>query len=137
MRTVLFDLYNFGQFALAEAVARLPSAALRRGAIDALAHAAYRLSHEKRRLIERNVAYAFTGGMEPSETRRIAIGRFREFWQEMVDWVPAKRATVSAAACRRNGRCTPTASHCTKPMARPISASCGARRAKALGCMTA
>ena len=59
MRTALLDLYNFGQFALAEAVARLPSAALRRAAIDALAHAAYRLSHEKRRLIERNVAYAF------------------------------------------------------------------------------
>jgi|KBSSwiStaDraftv2_1062776.scaffolds.fasta_scaffold255155_2 lauroyl/myristoyl acyltransferase len=89
MRTALLDLYNFGQFALAEAVARLPSAALRRGAIDALAHAAYRLSHEKRRLIERNVAYAFAGGIEPSETRRIAIGCFREFWQEMVDWVPA------------------------------------------------
>ncbi len=167
VRCEQFCLYNFGQFALAEAIARLPSTALRRGAIDALAHAAYRLSHEKRRLIERNVAYAFTGGMEPSETRRIAIGCFREFWQEMVDWVPADGDRLPAAEIEIRGlvhleqvlargkgailwesngfsrrvqakrTLTPTASHCTKPMARPISASCGARRAKALGCMTA
>ena len=49
MRTALLDLYNFGHFALAEAVGRLPSAALRRAAIGTLARAAYRLSHEKRR----------------------------------------------------------------------------------------
>ena len=103
MRTALLDLYNFGQFALAEAVARLPSAALRRAAIDALAHAAYRLSREKRRLIERNVAYAFAGGIEPSETRRIAIGCFREFWQEMVDWVPAVGDRLPAAEIEIRG----------------------------------
>ena len=88
IRTALLDLYNFGHFALAGAVARLPSAGVRRAAISALALAAYRLSRQKRRLIERNVAIAFSSGTEPSETRRIAIGCFREFWQEMVDWVP-------------------------------------------------
>ena len=61
MRTALLDLYNFGQFALAETVARLPSATLRRAAIDALAYAAYRLSHEKRRLIERNCCLCLRG----------------------------------------------------------------------------
>jgi lauroyl/myristoyl acyltransferase len=89
IQTALLDLYNFGHFALAEAVARLPSAGLRQSAIRALALTAYSLSHEKRRLIERNVVFAFAGRVEPSETRRIAIGCFREFWQEMVDWVPA------------------------------------------------
>ena len=89
IHTALLDLYNFGHFALAEAVARLPSAGMRQAAIGALAFAAYSLSHEKRRLIERNVAVAFAGRAEPSETRRIAIGCFREVWQEMVDWVPA------------------------------------------------
>lgn len=84
----LLDLYNFGHFALAEAVARLPSARMRQAAIGALALAAYSLSKEKRRLIERNVAFAFAGRVEPSETRRIAIGCFSEFWHEMVDWVP-------------------------------------------------
>jgi lauroyl/myristoyl acyltransferase len=103
MRTALLDLYNFGQFALAEAVGRLPSVALRRGAIDALAHAAYRLSHEKRRLIERNVAYAFAGGIVPSETHRIAIGCFREFWQETVDWVPAVGDRLPAAEIEIRG----------------------------------
>ena len=33
------------------------------------------------------------------------------------------RATVSAAACRRNGRCTPMASHCIRRTAKPISES--------------
>jgi lauroyl/myristoyl acyltransferase len=103
MRTALLDFYNFGQFVLAEAVARLPLAALRRGAIDALAHAAYRLSHEKRRLIERNVAYAFAGEIEPCETRRIAIGCFREFWQEMVEWVPSVGDRLPAAEIEIRG----------------------------------
>ena len=89
MRTTLLDLYNFGQFALVEAVARLPSAELRRAVIDALALTAYRLSHEKRRLIEQNISIAFAGSIDPSKTRRITLGCFREFWQEMVDWVPA------------------------------------------------
>jgi lauroyl/myristoyl acyltransferase len=89
IRTALLDLYNFGHFTLAESVARLPSAGMRQAAIGALALAAYTLSHEKRRLIERNVALAFAGRVEPNETRRIAIGCFREFWQEMVDWVPS------------------------------------------------
>jgi len=104
MRTALLDLYHFGHFALAEAVGRLPSAALRGAAIDALAGAAYRLSHEKRRVIERNIAYAFAGRIDPAETRRIAIGCFREFWQEMVDWVPAVGARLPAAEIEIRGQ---------------------------------
>jgi lauroyl/myristoyl acyltransferase len=103
MQTALFDLYNFGQFALAETVGRLPSAALRRAAISALAGVAYRLSREKRRLIERNVAHAFAGRIHSSEVRRIAIGCFREFWQEMVEWVPAVGDRLPAAEIEIRG----------------------------------
>ncbi len=102
MRTALLDLYHFGHFALAEAIARLPSAGLRRSAIDALAGAAFRLSHQKRRAIERNIACAF-GGIDPAETRRIAIGSFREVWQEMVDWVPAVGDRLPAAEIEIRG----------------------------------
>ena len=103
MQTALLDLYHFGHFALAEAVGRLPSAALRRAAIGALARAAYRLSHEKRRVIERNIAYAFAGRIDPAETRHIAIGCFREFWQEMVEWVPAVGDRLPAAEIEIRG----------------------------------
>jgi lauroyl/myristoyl acyltransferase len=103
MRTALLDAYCFGEFAVAEAIARLPSAVLRRAAIGALARAAYRISRRKRRLIERNIACAFAGGIEPSETRRIAIGCFREFWQEMVEWVPAVGNRLPAAEIEIRG----------------------------------
>ena len=103
MRTALFDLYHFGHFALAEVIGRLPSAALRRAAIDGLAYTAYRISHEKRRLIERNVAYAFGGQIDPVKTRHIALGCFREFWQEMVEWVPSVGDRLPAAEIEIRG----------------------------------
>ncbi len=103
MRTALLDLYHFGHFALAEAIARLPSAPLRRVAINALAGAAYRLSHKKRRAIERNIACAFGGRIDPAKTRRITVGCFREVWQEMVDWVPAVGDRLPAAEIEIRG----------------------------------
>lgn len=97
MRDTLLDLYHFGHFVLAEAVGRVPSAALRRAAINGLARSAYLLSRNKRRRIERNVGCAFGQQADPARTRRIAIACFREFWQEMVDWVPAVGDRLPAA----------------------------------------
>jgi lauroyl/myristoyl acyltransferase len=103
MRAGLRDLYDFGQFAVAELVGRLPSVALREIAIRTLARVAYRLSRRKRRLIERNVAHAFAGRLDPNETRRIAIGCFREFWQEMLEWVPVVGNRLPAAEIEIRG----------------------------------
>ncbi len=99
----LLDLYHFGHFALAEAIGRLPSAPLRRVAINALAGAAYRLSHKKRRAIERNITCAFGDRIDPAKTRRITVGCFREVWQEMVDWVPAVGDRLPAAEIEIRG----------------------------------
>ena len=38
--------------------------------------------------IERSVDRAFAGRLDSSEIRRITFVCFREFWREMVDWVP-------------------------------------------------
>lgn len=88
MRTLLQDLYHLGHFLAAEAVGRLPFPPLRRAGIEALARLACALSVGKRRRIGRHLEYAFGPGMDVDRKRRITRACFREFWQEMVDWVP-------------------------------------------------
>jgi len=88
MRTVLRDLFHLGHFLVAEVVGRLPGAALRGACIDLLAWIAFALSRAKRVRVARHVEQAFGSGLESRRRREIERGCFREFWQEMVDWVP-------------------------------------------------
>lgn len=54
--------------------------------ISALAHAAYRLSREKRQAIEKNLAAAFGNALAPQDHARIVRGTFYAFWRELFDW---------------------------------------------------
>jgi lauroyl/myristoyl acyltransferase len=88
MKTLLLDLYYLGHFLAAELVGRLPSAALRDKGIEALTWFACSLSIAKRRRVQRHVEIAFGSALDAHERRAVERGCFREFWREMVDWVP-------------------------------------------------
>lgn len=88
MKTLLLDFYYLALFLAAEAVGRQPFRSLRQAGIDGLGRLACALSGAKRRRIEGHLERAFGAGLEPARRRRITRACFREFWQEMVDWVP-------------------------------------------------
>jgi lauroyl/myristoyl acyltransferase len=97
MRTVLRDLFYLGHFLAAEAIGRLPGAGLRGACVDLLAQVAYRLSRAKRARIERHIRQAFGTELGTAQRRDITRACFREFWQEMVDWVPRSSDGPNAA----------------------------------------
>jgi lauroyl/myristoyl acyltransferase len=91
------DLYYLGHFLAAEGVGRLPDMRLRGAFIDFLARAAYGFSRTKRARIEHHIELAFGATLNPAQRKDIALACFREFWQEMADWVP-KSSDRSLAA---------------------------------------
>ena len=97
MKTALRDLYYLGHFLAAEVVGRLPGRALRGAGVDFLARVACGLSRAKRARIERHLDQAFGSEMAPVQRRRLTLASFREFWQEMVDWVPRSSDGQDAA----------------------------------------
>ena len=88
MKTLMLDLWYLGHFLAAEVAGRLPGRLLRPAAIDGLAGLSWRLSRDKRRRVERHVELAFGAALSNRDKRAITRACFRDFWQEMVDWVP-------------------------------------------------
>jgi lauroyl/myristoyl acyltransferase len=103
MQGFWLDVYHLGHFVVAESVGRLPSARLRARCIDGLAHIAHAVSRRKRGQIERSIDRAFAGRLGRAEIHRITVACFREFWQEMVDWVPTVNARLPAAEVEIRG----------------------------------
>ena len=88
LNILLHDIYGLAVVIVVEVIGRLPHPRFRRRIIDLLARLAYVVSRRKRRRIERNLELAFGVSLDATEKRRLAIACFREFWQEMVQWVP-------------------------------------------------
>ena len=97
MNAVFLDLYYLAHFLAAEAAGRLPGKKLPGACIDGLARVAYGLSRPKRELIEHHLELAFGSQLEPTRKRSLVLACFREFWQEMVDWVPQSSDRPEAA----------------------------------------
>ena len=89
MDMILLDLYCLAVVAVVEVLGHLPSPRLRGLGMDFLARVAYAVSRRKRRRIEENLDLAFGAELDAARKRHLAVACFREFWQEMVQWVPS------------------------------------------------
>jgi lauroyl/myristoyl acyltransferase len=98
----LKDLYFLTAIGLIHLGRGIPVPRFRSFLVGALAFVACHLSRSKARVTNDHIARTFGDSLDVETRRRIARSSFREFWREMLSWLPTPRdmATLRQAEVR-------------------------------------